>query len=165
MTPEQIYKKNQLKSKIFNKVSPIVYWGFIGLFVLFIILAIANSWGNIREVIGLLDKEVYNGNQISENYAFLIEKYGEWEIVGKDSNTFSIRFIDIRKAFFSGLMITYIVLAIVCLVIAIILGKVLFPKLAKLYTENNQDMVNLATLQTNAEIQKRNKKSKEEGWF
>ena len=52
-------------------------------------------------------------------------------------------------------MITYITLAIICLVIAIVLGKVVFPKLAQLYSDNNQDMVNMATLQTNAEIQKR----------
>ncbi len=144
-------------------MSPIVYWVFIGLFVLFVILTISNSWGNIMEIISLLDKEVYTGEELSSNYQYLVEKWGEWVIIGKNAGMFSVQFVDIRRAFFSGLMITYITLAVVCLMIAILVGKVLFPKLSQLYSDNNQDMVNMATLQTNAEIQKR--RNKEEEWF
>lgn len=111
----------------------------------------------------MLDKEVYTGEELSSNYQYLVEKWGEWVIIGKNAGMFSVQFVDIRRAFFSGLMITYITLAVVCLMIAILVGKVLFPKLSQLYSDNNQDMVNMATLQTNAEIQKR--RNKEEEWF
>lgn len=165
LTPEQMYKRNQLKSKIFKKISPITFWGFMGLFVFFVILTVGNSWGNISEIISMLDKNKLTGEQIAQNYDYLVRKWGEWIIVGQSNSTFSIRFIDIRQAFFSGLMITYITLAIICLVIAIVLGKVVFPKLAQLYSDNNQDMVNMATLQTNAEIQKRKQNTNKEEWF
>lgn len=167
LTAEQMYKRNQLRSKVFKRLAPIVFWVFMGLFVLFVILAISNSWGNITEIISLLDKDVYTGEELSANYQYLIEKYGEWIIIGKNAGTFSVQFVDIRAAFFSGLMITYITLAVICFAISIILGKILFPKLAQYYSDNNQDMVNMATLQTNAEIQKQKnkKKDKEEDWF
>lgn len=164
MTAEQLYKKNQKKAKVFKKLSPVFYWVFLGLFGLFLVLTFANSWGNISEIIEMLNKEVLSGEQVTKNYEYLVQKWGEWIIIGDNGSSFSIRFIDIRKAFFSNLMITYIVLGIVCLIIAIVLGKILFPKLAQLYSDNNQDMVNLATLKTHAEIQQQ-KKSKQEGWF
>lgn len=165
LTPEQIYKKNQTKSKLYKRLSPIIFWGFMALFILFVILTISNSWGNITEIINLLDKDVHTGEELSRNYQYLVEKYGEWVVIGKNAGVFSVQFIDIRKAFFSGLMITYIVLSVVCLLIAIIVGKLLLPKLSQYYSENNQDMVNMATLQTNAEIQKRKKKFSNEEWF
>ena len=77
---------------------------------------------------------------------------------------FSIQFIDIRQAFFSGLMITFLTLGIVCLIVAVVAGKIVLPKLAQYYTDNNQSMVDIATLQTHAEVTKNNKKDKE-GWF
>lgn len=165
LTPEQVYKRNQLKSKVFKRLSPIIYWSFMGLFIFFIILTVSNSWGNISEIINMLDKNKLSGEQVAQNYDYLVNKWGEWVIVGQNSSTFSIRFIDIRQAFFSGLMITFITLAIVCLVAAIVLGKFVFPKLAQLYSDNNQDMVNMATLQTNAEIQKRKQNTNKEEWF
>lgn len=165
LTAEQMYKRNQMRSKLFKRLAPIVFWGFLSLFILFVILTVSNSWGNISEIISMLDKDIYTGEQLSQNYAYLVEKYGEWVIAGKNAGGFSVQFIDIRKAFFSGLMITYLSLAVVCLAIAIIIGKILLPKLAQYYTDNNQDMVNMATLQTNAEIQKRKKKSNNEEWF
>lgn len=136
---------------------------FITLFFIFIVLTIKNSLGNITEIITLLDKQVFTGEEIANNYTYLVEKWGEWVIIGQEGNSFSVRFIDIRKAFFSGLMITYIILAVICFSIAIIIGKVILNKLAQLYSENNQDMVNMATLQTNAVLQK--KKNKKEEWF
>ena len=165
LTTEQLYKKNQFKSKWFKKLAPVIFWSFLGLFILFMVLTIANSWGNISEIISALDKKKLSGEQVAENYENLVAKWGEWIIIGDNSSSVSIRFIDIRKAFFSGLMITYIVLAIVCLAIAIIVGKILFPKLAQYYSDNNQSMVDLATLQTNAEIQKQKNKKEEDRWF
>lgn len=111
----------------------------------------------------MLDKDKYTGEQLQQNYEYLVNKWGEWTIVGKNAGLFSIQFIDIRQAFFSGLMFTFLTLGIVCLLIAIIAGKILFPKLAQYYTENNQSMVDIATLQTHAEVTKKNKDK--EGWF
>lgn len=164
LTAEQLYKKNQFKSRIFKTLGPVVFYSLFSLFVLFISLTISNSWGNITEIINLLDKDTHTGEQIAENYKYLVEKWGEWSIVFQEGSAFNIRFIDIKSAFFSGLMITYMILAVVSLCLCIILGKVLFPKLAQYFSENNQDMVNMATLQTNAEIQ-RKKNKKEEEWF
>lgn len=115
------------------------------------------------EIFGLLDKESLTGEQLAENYAYLVNKWGEWTIVGENGGMFKVVFIDIRKALFSGLMIVFLALAITCLVLAVVVGKILFKKLAQLYSDNNQDMVNMATLQTNAEIKKQ--KSKKEEWF
>lgn len=160
-----MYKRNQARAKLFKKLAPVVFWTFISLFALFVILTVSNSWGNVTEVINLLDKDIYTGEELSANYQYLVEKYGEWVIVGKNAGMFSIQFIDIRKAFFSGLMITYISLAVICFAVAIVAGKIVIPKLYQYYSDNNQDMVNMATLQTNAEIQKRKKKSDKEEWF
>ena len=125
---------------------------------------IRNSVGIITEIISMLDKNSLSGEQVEKNYEFLVEKWGEWIIVGDSNGLFSIRFVDIRKAFFSGLMATFLALGLSCLIIAIIVGKVVFPKLAVYFTDNNQDMVNIATLQTHAEVTKNNRKDKE-GWF
>ena len=165
LTPEQLYKKNRAKAKWFKRLSPIIFWVFLGLAILFFIFMIDNSVGNITEIINLLDGDVYNELELEQNYQMLVEKYGEWTIIGTSgSSIFTVRFVDIRLAFFSGLMITFLVLSILCIAIAIIVGKIVFPKLAQLYTDNNQDMVNMATLETNAAVNKK-KKSKEEEWF
>ena len=164
LTAEQLYKRNQLKAKVFKKMGPIIFWVFISLFVLFVIFTFSNSWGNINEIINLLDQDIYTGEQLHKNYVYLVQKYGEWIIVGKNT-AFEIQFVDIKNAFFSGLMITYIILSIFSFATAVIIGKIVFPKLAQYYSVNNQDMVNMATLQTNAEIQKSKKKSNKEEWF
>ena len=163
LTPEQLYKRNQLRQKIYKNISAPIYWILLALSILFFILMLRNSFGNISEIISMLDKKTLTGEELQANYAYLVEKYGEWTIVGKNAGVFSIQFIDIRRAFFSGVMMIYLILSIVCLFLAVILGKILFPKLSAYYNNNNQDMVNIATLQTNAEIIKK-KKSQEE-WF
>lgn len=166
LTPEQIYKRNQFRAKIFKNLAPIVFWVFLGLSILFFILMIGNSVGNITEIITLLDKDSLTGDQIQENYQYLIDKWGEWTIVGENGGVFSIRFVNIQNAFFSGLMATFLTLGIVCLAISIIGGKIVFPKLAQYYTDNNQSMVDIATLQTHAVVAKNNKKKEsKEDWF
>ena len=165
LTPEQIYKKNQFKVKIFKRLAPIIFWTFLGLSILFFILMVQNSVGNITEIITLLDKDSLTGDQVQQNYQYLVDKWGEWTIVGEDGDMFSIQFVNIQNAFFSGLMATFLTLGIVCLVISIIGGKVIFPKLAQYYTDNNQSMVDIATLQTHAEVTKKNKKGRKEDWF
>ena len=144
-------------------MAPVVYWLFLALGILFLILTISNSWGNIMEVIHLLDKDVYTGEELAANYQILVEKYGEWVVAGKNAGVFSVQFIDIRQAFFSGLMITYITLSFICFIIAVLAGKIILPKCGKYYDENNQDMVNMATLRTNAAIQQ--KENNKEEWF
>ena len=144
-------------------LAPILFWSFIVLAIIFFIFTIKNSVGNITEIIHLLDKDVYNREQITEHYQMLIEKYGEWNIIGVTGSAVTMQFVNIKNALFSGLMITFLTLSIVCFVVAIILGKIVFPKLSILYSENNQDMVNMATLRTNAEITK--SKNKKEEWF
>lgn len=164
LTPEQMYKKNQFKAKIFKRVAPIIFWCFLALSILFFILMVQNSVGNVTEIITMLDKDSLTGDQIQENYKYLTDKWGEWTIVGENGGVFSIQFVNIKNAFFSGLMATFLTLGVVCLIIAIVGGKILFPKLSQYFSDNNQSMVDIATLQTHAEITK-NKKNKEEDWF
>ena len=163
LTPEQIYKRNLVRVKVLRTITPIIFWTFISLSILFFILMIKNSVGNVTEIISKLDKNNLTGEQIQENYRYLVEKWGEWTIVGESGNLFSVQFVDLKSAFFSGLMATFMILGIVCLVIAIVVGKIVLPKLIQYYSDNNQNMVNIATLQTHAEVTK--KKKDKEDWF
>lgn len=145
LTPEQTYNKNKKRAKALAICSPIVFWGFIALAVICLIIALKNSFGNIAEICELLDDKKFTGEQIADNYAFLIDKYGEW-IIGTGGSGFTITFINIGKAVFSGMMILCLVMSVVFLVGAFVLGKWLFPMLSKSITQNNQDMVNLTVL-------------------
>ena len=165
LSAEQIYKQNQFKAKVFRRLSPLIFWTFLGLSLLFFLLMIRNSVGNITEIIKLLDRKTLTGDQIQENYQYLIDKWGEWTIVGKSGGAFSIQFVNIQNAFFSGLMATFLTLGICCLVVSIIIGKIILLKLAQYYTDNNQSMVDIATLQTHEKITKTNKKENKEDWF
>lgn len=115
----------------------------------------------------MLDKDVYNAEQIAENYKLLVEKWGEWEIVGADSVGLVIRYVDIRNALFSGLMITYTILCVVSLVLAVVIGKILFPQLSKSFVSNNDELVDMTTLQNAQKIDEMAKKQKEnkKEWF
>lgn len=145
LTAEEIYKKNQKKSKVLRIISPIVFWGCLALAVLCLIFAVKNSFGNIAEICTLLENKNYTGEQLQENYAYLIDKYGEWTI-GTGANGFQITFINIAKALFSGLMITNCILSVVLFVSAYVLGKWLLPKISAQILIDNQDMVNLTVL-------------------
>ena len=79
-----------------------------------------NSIGNITEILHLLDSEIYSGEEITEHYKMLVEKWGEWEIIGADSSGLVVRYVDIRNALFSGMMILYAFLAGLSFVLAII---------------------------------------------
>lgn len=120
----------------------------------------------MTEILHLLDKDIYTGEQIAENYAYLVQKWGEWEIVGAGTSGLVIRYVDVRNALFSGLMITYTVFTIVSLALSVILGKVLFPQLSKLYSDNNSEMVDVATLKSAAKIDEMtNNKNSTKEWF
>lgn len=148
------------KSKTYKHLAPFSYWLFIILFGIFACSAFNNSVGNVTDIISKLDKDVYNRTEIAEHYAELKDKWGEWVIIGGDGSISEVKFINIKKAMFGGLMVTHLTLGILSLFLALFLGKFLFPKLSQLYSENNQDMVNLATLDTQAEI-----KAVKKEWF
>lgn len=145
LTAEEIYKRNQKRSKVLRVISPIVFWGCLALAVLCLIFAIKNSFGNIAEICRLLENKNYTGEQLQTNYNYLVEKYGEWTI-GTGANGFQITFINIAKALFSGLMITNCILSVVLFVSAYVLGKWILPKISEQILLDNQDMVNLVVL-------------------
>ena len=115
-------------------------------------LTLKNSVGNVTEILHLLDKDVYSGEQIRTNYEMLIGKWGEWEVFGQDSAGLVIRYVDVGEAMFSGFMRLYSTLAIITFCLAVILGKIIFPWLSKLYKDANEEMVDLATLTSATQI-------------
>lgn len=145
LTAEQIYNRNKKRAKTLKVCSPIVFWLCIVASICFLIVAVKNSFGNIAEIMELLDSKKYTGEQLRENYSFLIEKYGEW-IIGNGSSGFTITFINIGKALFSGLMMFSLTMSLILLISAYVFGKWLFPMLANSITQNNQDMVNVTVL-------------------
>lgn len=122
---------------------------------------VKNSVGNILEILDMLDADKYSGEEIRQNYLYLIDKWGEWEIIGAGSAGLVVRYVDIGRAMFSGLMMLYMVLAAVAATIAVIFGKIVYPLLAKYYEDSNEEMVDLATLQSASQINKMSKKE----WF
>lgn len=164
LTPEQIYKKNKKKAKVFAVLAPIIWYIFLALAICFVCLALTNSLGNVIEILELLDKEKYTGEEIRHNYAALAEQWGEWEIAGDENGIFSVRYIDVGAALFSGLLFTYTTLAIIAMAMAIVFGKIVFPQLAKMYRNSNEEMVDLATLKSASQIDKMSRKGGKE-WF
>lgn len=145
LSAEEIYKKNQKKSKILRILAPVCFWGFLLLSIVCLIFAVKNSFGNIAEIMDLLDNSKWTGEQLEANYTYLIGKYGEW-VIGNGGNGFTISFINIGKALFSGLMIANCFLSVLCFASAYVLGKWVLPRLAEQILIDNQDMVNLTIL-------------------
>ena len=135
---------------------------------IFAVLTLKNSVGNVIEIFDLLDKQTHTGEQLAENYRMLIEKWGEWHVIGGDASMYDVSFIDLRKAMFGGLMMTNLVLTCVFFVLAIVVGKVVLPRIAKMLLNSNEDMVNIATLDTKEEIMRMSKnkdKPEKKEWF
>ena len=145
LTQEEIYKRNQKKSKVLRMLAPMCFWGFLALAIICLIFAIKNSFGNVAEIINMLDTKKYTGEELQANYQFLVERYGEW-VIGNGGAGFQITFVNIGHALFSGLMITNCIFFAVFLVSAYLLGKWLLPKLSAQILIDNQDMVNLIIL-------------------
>ena len=124
---------------------------------------IKNSIGNITEILNMLDKDVYNAEEIRQNYQMLIDKWGEWEIIGENSAGVVVRYVDIGNALFSGLAITFMSLTFIMFVLAIMFGKIIFPLLSKHYKNLNDELVDVATLQSAKQINDMTKNKKE--WF
>lgn len=148
LTAEQIYRRNQKKSKVLRILAPIVFWGCLALAFICLIFAIRNSFGNVAEICDLLDNSRFTGDELQANYTYLVEKYGEW-VIGNGGNGFTITFVNVGKALFSGLMITNVILSGVLFISAYILGKWLLPKISAQILIDNQDMVNLQVLRSN----------------
>lgn len=146
LTAEEIYKRNQKRAKVCKILAPIAFWGFLALAIICLIFALKNSFGNIAEIMDLLDTKKYTGEELKANYDLLIEKYGEW-IIGTGGSGFTITFIHIGHALFSGLAVTNAICSVVFLVSAYVIGKWFLPRLSAQIITNNQDMVNLTILQ------------------
>lgn len=111
----------------------------------------------------LLDKENYTATELRSNYQSLVEKWGEWELVGENTAGLAIRYVDIRSALFSGSMIIFVILSAVFFVCAIVFGKIMFPLLSKHYENTNAELVDMATLKSAEQINEMSKSRKE--WF
>ena len=157
LTSEQIYKKNKRKTKIFKILSIVSWYVFLALTFVFIFFMLRNSIGNVVGIISKLDSDVYNRTELIQNYNKLADQWGEWELIGV-----SVRYIDIGNALFSGLMITFCILASASILLAVLLGKIIFPALKKHYENSNTEMVDLATLKSASQI---NEMSKRKEWF
>ena len=144
-TKEQEYKHNQKVAKVLQKIAPIVFWVCISLAVGFLILAFVNSFGNIAEIIEKLNSKKFTGEELRNNYEQLVQKYGEWTI-GNGGAGFTITFVDIKRALFSGIMISSMILSGVFCATAFVLGRWLLPRLSNQITQDNQDMVNMVVL-------------------
>lgn len=123
-----------------------------------------NSIGNITEILALLDKNIYSEAELQNNYQMLVERWGEWEIIGANSAGLVIRYVDIGNALFSSLMITFGTFSIISFCIAVVFGKIVFPLLAKHFTKTNEEMVDLATLKSAVQVDEMSKKCRKE-WF
>lgn len=141
-----VYKKRQKIAKWLKRTTPIVFWVCIALAILCFIFAVENSFGNVAEIQRLLDTKKLTGEQVTANYDMLVEKYGEW-VIGQAGTGVRIRFVNVGKALFSGLMVANAVLCVFFLVAAFVLGKWALPRIAEQLTQDNQDMVNLKILQ------------------
>lgn len=146
LTSQDIYKRNQRKSKLLKTLAPVVFWTMIVLAIICLIVALRNSFGNVAEISRMLDDKQLTGEQLTQNYNYLLEKYGEWTI-GDGSKGFQMDFVNIKRALFSGVMIASLIFSVLFLVGAFVVGKWLMPKLSQQVQQSNQDMVNLKILE------------------
>ena len=153
LTNEQIYNKNKKKAKLLKRLSPICFWVLLGIAIFCFVLAIRYSVGNIVEIITLLDKKAYNGEQLEVNYLYLIEKYGEY-IIGNGGMGFQVKFVNLGNALFSKLFIFYLLSGLIMLGGAFAIGKWTLPRIAKQIDEKNQDLVNLTVLRSQESTEK-----------
>ena len=100
----------------------------------------------------MLDAKKFTGEQLQDNYAYLVNKFGEW-VIGNGSLGFTITFVNIGHAVFSGIMIASAFLSVLFFVSAYVLGKWLLPHLAEQILQDNQDMVNLTILKDHDKLE------------
>lgn len=147
-----------------------MFWVLIALTIIFFVLAIRHSVGNVVEVINLLDTDKYARSDLQINYNMLREKWGEWVLFGDEGAGISVKYINVGAALFSGLMITYTTLTLIFFLLAIIIGKILLPMLTNMYKNDNDELIDITTLRTMEQVnelsgkKEKNKKTKKE-WF
>lgn len=144
LTKEELYKSNQKKIKALKMLTPIVFWGALALSVLFLVLALRNSIGNLNEIFDLLDSKKYNDIEIEQHYFELIEKYGAWGI--GSATSFQLVFINVKAAVASGFAIFCFIMFVLFFVGAFLVGKWLLPLFTEKTIQENQDMCNLEIL-------------------
>lgn len=144
-TNEQIYNGNVKKVKVLRFLTPFIFWGLLALGLICLVLAIRNCFGNLGEMIALLDNDKYTGVELEQNYNYLIQKYGEW-VIGNGGAGFTIKFIDVKQVAFSGFVLFTFLMSIFLTISAFILGKWILPKIANLIEQENQNMVNRMVL-------------------
>ena len=160
LTSEQLYRKNKSLAKVYAILSPLSWYLFLVLTLVFCIFAFENSVGNVVNILDKLDTKKYSGNEIEQNYLALVEEWGELQI---GTGRISARYVHIGNALFSGMLKLYVTLASSSLCAAVILGKIVFKSLAKMYKNRNEEMVDLATLKSATQIDNLTKSRKE--WF
>lgn len=153
MTKQELYEKNRKKAKVLKTAAPIVFWGLLILAVLFFIVALKNSVGNMDEITSLLNSKKFTGEELQANYLYLTEKYGEW-VIGNGGTGFTLTFINVKNAVFGGFAVFTGIVSIVCFIGAWVLGKWLFPSLSEKITQANQDMVNLTVLENSEKTER-----------
>ena len=146
MNKQEMYKSNQHKAKVINTFAPIVFWVCIALAFVFFVVAISESVSNLNEIYDKLDSNVYNDEQLAENYIELCDKYGEW-VVGKGTSGFTLHFINFKGAIFSAVIVSMAICSEVFLLLGFLFGKWLMPYWSKKLEQSNQDMVNLTILE------------------
>ena len=144
-TSEQIYNGNVKKVKIIKAMTPFIFWGLLAMGIVCLVLAIRGTFGNLAELIALLDNEKYNGSELQNNYNYLITKYGEW-VIGNGGAGFTIRFVDVKQVAFSGFVLFIFLMSVLLITSAFVLGKWVLPRLANQIEQENQNMVNRTIL-------------------
>jgi phage-related minor tail protein len=146
MDKAELYKRNQKIRKVLRVASPIVYWVFMALAMICLIFAIRNSIGNLLEMYEMLDGSDKTGQELVNNYDALLDKYGPWSA---QAGPYVITFIDVRNVVLNGFAITNAIFAVFFYIAGNVLGKWVFPWLARKIEKDNQDMVNITILENN----------------
>jgi hypothetical protein len=146
LTVEQIYTKNEKKRKVFAILGSVTWYSFLSLAVLFFGLTADNSFGNLAEIVNLLDENTYTQEELNANYEYLVDKWGELEIADTNSSESSIKYIDVEQALFSDSMSTYSILSLGAFVAAVTFGKITFPLLVRHFRKNNAEMAEMITI-------------------
>lgn len=146
------------RSRRLRIAAPIVFWGGLFLFFIFLILAFTNSFGRVMEVLNQLDSSINTGEQVATNYSALIEKYGEWVILGGEGMV-TVSFIDISSMVFNIPSMLFLCISLLMLFASIFFGKFLL----KFLSESTMEKSNLAQKSDTAELAKmvREKKNKD----
>lgn len=131
-------------------------------------MTVQNSLSNLDEISSLLDGDKYTDLELEDNYTYLISKYDEWQISGTTGSLVSFKTVDYRNAIFAGVSTIYLTLSIIFFCLAIIIGKILFPSLSKMYKNANDELVDISSLRTAETVNEmagKKTKKKEKEWF